>query len=313
MTELVSAAPARGYVCRYCRLSSDGGEPACPSCGAPADIRAIRDDEGWVEQPPVRDMARIQFGRSACQITGTCVPVAEMNLAADDQIYFSHHVLLWTDPGTRLTLRPMPPGWVRRKAGMPLVMLDASGPGRVAISADDAGEILAVPLEAGRSVDVTEHRFLMATDAVTYSLFNSGVWLNHGSGSHVESYFPLGRYLDRFGAEQRGLLLLHASGNTYIRDLREGERIYLVPRALVYKDTSVRMNIHMERPASPGTHWRLSPLLRLTGPGRVAIQSQYELEYEGHWSWSGLGPDGSWRDHNPSPETKVWSLKDREP
>jgi uncharacterized protein (AIM24 family) len=312
MTELVSAAATRGYVCRYCRLGSDGSEPTCPNCGAPADVTAIRDDEGWVEQPPVHDMARIQFGRSTCQITGTCVPVAQMDLATDDQIYFSHHVLLWTDPGTQLTLRPMPPAWARKKAGMPLVMLDAAGPGHIALSEDDAGEIVAVPLEAGRSVDVMEDHFLVASAAVTYSLRYTGVWWNIGTGSHVETNFPLGRYMDRFSAEQRGLLLLHASGNTFIRDLREDERIYLMPRALVYKDTSVQMNVHMERPASPKAHWRLSQLVRVTGPGRVAIQSQYGGEEMPHWGWTGLGPDGSWRNHNANSPT-AWREKDREP
>jgi uncharacterized protein (AIM24 family) len=313
MTELVSAAATRGYVCRYCRLDSDSSVPACPNCGAPADISVLLDDEGWVEQPPVRDMARIQFGRSTCQITGSCVPVAEMELAADDQVYFSHHVLLWTDPGTRLSLRPMPSGWARRKDGMPLVMLDAAGPGGIAFSEDDAGEILAVPLEAGHSVDVMEHHFLVATGTVAYHMFYTGVWWRIGSGNQVESFFPLGRYLDRFSAEQRGLLLLHASGNAYIRDLRENEQIYLVPRALVYKDQSVQMNIHLERPASAKTHWRLIPLVRLTGPGRVAIQSQYGHEDVGHWGWSGLGPDGTWRNHNPKPATVGWTAKDNEP
>jgi uncharacterized protein (AIM24 family) len=298
-------------VCRYCRLGSDASEPTCPNCGAPTDLTAIRDDEGWVEQPPVRDLARIQFGRSTCQITGSCVPVAEMELATDGQIYFSHHVLLWTDPGPQLSVRPMPSAWARKKAGMPLVMLDAAGPGRMALSEDDAGEIVAVPLEAGRSVDVMEDHFLMASAAVAYRLLYTGVWWNIGSGNHVESFFPLGRYLDRFSADQRGLLLLHASGNTFIRDLREDERMYLVPRALVYKDASVEMNIHMEVPASPKAHWRLSPLVRLTGPGRVALQSQYEAEELPHWGWSGLGPNGTWRNHNP--DMTAWSAKNREP
>ena len=53
-----------GYVCPYCRLNSDPGSPTCLNCGAPVDVREARDDEGWVEQPPIRDLARIQFGRS---------------------------------------------------------------------------------------------------------------------------------------------------------------------------------------------------------------------------------------------------------
>jgi len=90
------------YVCPYCRLPSDASGSTCPNCGAPVHVAELRDDEGWVEQPPIRDMARIRFGQSQCQIAGTYVPVAEMSLAQGDQVYFSHHVLLWTDPWTQL-------------------------------------------------------------------------------------------------------------------------------------------------------------------------------------------------------------------
>src|SRR4029077_6638598 len=85
------------YVCRYCRQPSDPNSPTCPMCGAPVDIRSVVSDSGWVEQPPIRDMARLQLGQSHCQIAGTTVPAAEFTLAPEDWIYFSHHVLLWTE------------------------------------------------------------------------------------------------------------------------------------------------------------------------------------------------------------------------
>jgi len=66
-----NAGPGAPYVCRYCRLNSDASGPACPNCGAPVAVRELRDDEGWVEQPPIRDLARIQIGQSRCQITGS--------------------------------------------------------------------------------------------------------------------------------------------------------------------------------------------------------------------------------------------------
>lgn len=313
MTEVTSTDGRRGYLCPYCRMDSDASRLACPNCGAPVDVREVRDDEGWVEQPGISDMARIQFGRSRCQIAGTGVPVAEMDLAPGDRVYFSHHVLLWTDPKTQLTARQMDNGWDRKKAGMPLVMMEAAGPGRIAFSDDDPGEVIAIPLEAGRSIDVVEHHFLVATATVSYDWFNPGIWWALGTGSEKEWFHPLGRYMDRFTAEQRGLLLLHARGNAFIRDLRAEERIYVLPRALVYKDVSVHMNIHMERPASPRAHWRLTPMVRLIGPGRVAIQSQYGHEGEAHWGWDDLPNSGSWRNWNP--DTSHWRPKaiDREP
>jgi hypothetical protein len=51
--------------------------------------------------------------------------------------------------------------------------------------------------------------------------------------------------------------------------------------------------------------------VRLTGPGRVAIQPQYGGEEMPHWGWNGLGPDGTWRNHNP--DVTAWSAKNREP
>jgi hypothetical protein len=32
-----------------------------------------------------------------------------------------------------------------------------------------------------------------------------------------------------------------------------------------------------------------------------------------HWGWTGLDPDGSWRNHNPNPNPARWSTKDRQP
>jgi uncharacterized protein (AIM24 family) len=301
------------YVCPYCRLGSDASAPACPNCGAPVDVREVRDRSGWVEQPPIKDQARIQFGRSQCQISGNYVPVAEMDLAQGDSVYFSHHVLLWTEPGTQLAARQMAKGWDRRRAGMPLVMMEASGPGRVAFSDDDPGEVIAVPLQAGRAIDVVEHHFLVATSAVTYDWIRSGVWFTLGTGSDKEWFHPLGIYLDRFTANKHGLLLLHARGNAFIRDLDDGERIYVAARALVYKDRSVQMNVHLERPSSPNHHWRLIQMVRLVGPGRIAIQSKYGFEPEEHWGWNEIGPSGTWNNWNGEPSRWRPKIADREP
>ena len=52
---------------------------------------------GWEQLPPIKDMARIQFGQSRVQIEGTQVPVADFNLGGQEWISLSHHVLLWAD------------------------------------------------------------------------------------------------------------------------------------------------------------------------------------------------------------------------
>jgi uncharacterized protein (AIM24 family) len=280
----MSMPPAQGaYTCPFCRMASEGAGGACPHCGAPVDVRLKVSDSGWIEQPPIRDMARIRFGHSTCQISGAYVPVAEMQLHENDWVYFSHHQLLHNDPRIRLDNMPLKGGWKRMRAGMPLIMMRAQGPGHIAFSADEPGETLAVPLAPGRAVDVVEHRFLVATGNVGYGWDNSNVWYTTpGDDNNEEWHYPLGRTIDRFAATGgNGLLLLHAPGNSFIRDLQPRQRILVQPGGLVWKDQTVRMFLHFEYPR--GAYWFSSPRwqakttwLTLEGPGRVAVQSVYE-------------------------------------
>ena len=285
------AAPGTGieHTCTYCRLRSQlaEGQRSCPCCGAPIDLRAAVSASGWVEQPPIADMTRIQFGRSKVQVAGDVVPVADFSLDAGDSVYFSHHALLWADPQVRISNHPNAKGWKRMLAGMPSYMLDATGPGRVGISDNHAGEVIALPLPAGGAVWVREHRFLAASGSIDYTFVRSGLWFRTGSGDDKETHYPLGVYDDVFAArDQPGLLLLHAPGNTFIRDLAPGEHILVQPRSLLYKDLSVQMGLHLETPSVRGwSTWRRfqvrTMFLRLVGPGRVAVHSVFENELEG--------------------------------
>src|SRR5215467_8532690 len=193
-------------------------------CGAPVDIRSVVSGSGWVEQPPIRDMARLQFGQSHVQIAGTTVAVAEFSLAPQDWIYFSHHVLLWTEPRTRLGNMSMRGGWNRKMAGL--------------------------PMQHGQQIWVREHRFLCATGNITYDWYPADVWYETGQNSDDrEMHYPMGQYGDVFGAQGApGLLLLHAPCNTFIRDLRQGETLLVQPSSLLYRDVTVRVALHLEYP-----------------------------------------------------------------
>ncbi len=266
------------YDCPFCRMPSDGASgTSCPHCGAPVDIRLRVSDSGWIEQPPIRDMARIRFGHSTCQISGAYVQVAEMKLHEGDWVYFSHHVFLHADRNVRLENLPMKGGWGRVMAGLPLIMMRATGPGHVAFSADAPGDTLAVPLAPSQAIDVVEHQFLVATQNVTYAWDNSPVWFVTQDGNDSEYHYPVGRYMDRFTAtDGNGLLLLHAPGNTFIRDLTSGQHILVQPGALVWKDRSVHMSLHFEQPRGRWSRYDVATWLSLRGPGRVAIKSVYE-------------------------------------
>lgn len=272
------------YTCRYCRLPSDASGVACPNCGAPIDVREAVTDSGWTKQPPIVDLARLQFGRSRVQITGKQVPVADFALADQDWVYFAHQSLLWTDPATRLQSMSMAGGWRRMIAGMPIIMMQALGAGRIALSDNHAGEIVALPLPPHGRLWVREHRFLVADGRIGYTWEPAQIWFRTGSGDDRETHYPLGQVGDVFAAgEQPGLLLLHAPGNVFIRDLAPGQTLLIQPSALLYRDMSVQAHLHLEYPRG-GTFFGLfsssfsyrNVWLRLIGPGRVAVQSIFE-------------------------------------
>jgi len=286
-----------GYICRYCRQPSDPTGAACTSCGAPIDVAEVVSRSGWQKQPPIKDMARLQFGQSHVQIEGQQVPTADFTLAAGESVYFGHHNLLWLDPSTRIQAMSMAGGWKRMLAGLPIIMTQAIGPGHVALSDDHAGEIIALPLAQGQQMWVREHRFLAASGNLTYGFAPTNIWIQTGSGNDTETSYPLGYLGDIFSAQNGpALVLLHAPGNTFVRDLAAGETILMQPSALLYRDVSVQMHLHIEYPRGGGVFSFFSSSyshrhvwLRLIGPGRVAMQSVFERE-ESSEQITGLSP-----------------------
>jgi uncharacterized protein (AIM24 family) len=307
---MMTEAGVTTYVCPYCRTSSAGADATCPNCGAPVDV-ARRTTSGWVEQPPIPDMAKIQMGGSTMQILGKLAPAADVRLGAGEGVYFPQHSLLWQDPAVQVDNMSLRGAWDRMRGGLPVVMLEARGPGTISFSADRPGELVAIPVQAGSAVDVREHHMIAATSGLAFDWYDSGIWFmtqgDRGAGSQfggagllkmgldmagmdsgsddrrdeVEYHYPLGRQVDRFSAGDRpGLVLAQAGGNVFLRDLAEGETILVKPPALLYKDPAVAWQMHVEFPHAGMKLWRTWGnrylWLRLWGPGRVALQSSYE-------------------------------------
>jgi uncharacterized protein (AIM24 family) len=267
--------------CPWCAAEIDASHLSCPRCGATLKAPPIQSASGWTELPGRKDMAKLQFGDSFCQIEGLYVPVADVNLAGSDSIYFTHHILLWKDPQVNITIMPLASGWKRVFAGLPLIMTQAHGPGHIAFSRDAPGEMIALPLQPGEEVDVREHLFMLATNNVAYDWFSTNVWYTTRSGDDRETHYPVGMFMDRFSAPQApGLLLLHAAGNVFVRELAPGQTILVKPTALIFKDPAVEMQLHFEHPRSGFNMWgnwtNRYYWLRLWGPGRVAIQSVFD-------------------------------------
>ena len=278
----VQQTPAHGEAtCSWCGAQIDPTQTSCPRCGATVNARGATTRSGWVQLPGRKDMAKLQFGNSFCQIEGAYVPVADFNLAAADGIYFTHHVLLWKDPQVEVTTMSLAGAWKRMFAGMPLVMTQAQGPGHIAFSRDAPGEMIAVPIHPGQVVDVREHLFLVATHNVGYDWFQTNIWFRTKSGDDTETHYPVGMFMDRFASPQSpGLLLLHAAGNVFIRELGPGQTILIKPTSLVFKDPTVNMHLHFEQPNTGFFGWgswsNRYLWLRLIGPGRVAVQSVFD-------------------------------------
>jgi uncharacterized protein (AIM24 family) len=299
------------YACPYCRTTSSGAGTTCPNCGAPVDLARRTTESGWTELPAIPDMTRLQIGQSSAQIMGTLAPAADIRLAAGAGVYFPQHNLLWQEPAVQVRAMSLRGGWDRMRAGLPVIMLEAVGPGTISFSHDAPGEMVAIPLQSGAAVDVREHQLVAATLGVGYDWYDPGIWFSvSGDGGASQSggagllqmgldlagldsdrreeqrnevrwVYPVGRQVDRFtAAEAPGLVLVQCGGNAFVRDLGDGESMLVKPPALLFKDPTVGMELHVEYPAAGVQLWRTWGnrylWLRVTGPGRIGLQSSYD-------------------------------------
>jgi uncharacterized protein (AIM24 family) len=254
--------------CQWCHGQNSPEARSCEFCGAPLDKASLVSDSGWREAPRLRDMAEFRFSNSTCQVEGELVPVAEINLSPGDGVIFEHHTMLWKDESVPVSMYPLGGGLKRSLAGMPYVVTQAGGPGRIAFSRDAAGEIVTLLLHAGMELDAREHAFLAASHSVRYSFERIKGLTNilHGGS---------GMYLDRFvTAGEPGIVLLHGYGNVFERVLAPGEKILVEPGGYLYKDSSVNMQAQQMN-VRTGLMRHGMYLAEMTGPGRVGIQSMY--------------------------------------
>jgi len=261
--------PLERIQCQWCQGINPKGALSCHACGAPLDVRNLVSDSGWREAPRLKDMTEIKFANSTCQVEGEIVPVAEINLAQGESVYFEHHVMLWKDDTVPLTVMQLPGGLKRALAGMPFIISVAGGPGRIAFSRDATGELVVLPLHPGMELDVREHAFLLSSHHIQYSFIRIKGLANILFGGQ-------GMYMDRFVTTNvPGLLILHGYGNVFERTLAAGESIMVEPGAFLYKDSTVTMDVEFQKLGTGFFGGGGMRLARLGGPGRVGIQSMY--------------------------------------
>jgi hypothetical protein len=209
---------------------------------------AMSTHSGWLQLPGRKDMAKLQFGQSTCQIEGLYVPVADMAGRRRQRVFRAPRAPL-ERPATNITTMPLKGAWKRMFAGMPLIMTQAEGPGHIAFSRDAPGELIAVPIHPGQSWMCASISSSPLPATWTYDWFNTNVWFQTRNGDDTETHYPVGAFMDRFsGTAQPGLLLLHAAGNVFVRTLGPGESMLVKPTALIFKDPAVQMHLHFEHP-----------------------------------------------------------------
>lgn len=220
----------------------------------------------------------IRVGDLLVQIEGELVPVVDVELGRQQSVYFEHHILLWKHPNVRLGMKGLKGAGRRFFAGLQIFISEAHGPGNIAFSREASGQIVALRLQAGQSVDVREHQFLLATSNIDYSFF-----FQKGLANIFFSRSG-GLFIDRFtGMNDGGLLLIHGYGNVFEKRLAPGEVIDVEPGAWVWKDSSVQMDTvtALQSGGGGGIMGAIGAMVggfsfvlnRFTGPGRLGLQS----------------------------------------
>jgi uncharacterized protein (AIM24 family) len=272
--------------CAWCHAQFPVELTSCPRCGAAADVRAVVDQGGWIEAPGIKDMAEVQFGQSHAQVEGLMVPVVDVDLAAGDTVLCTHDKLLWHDGTVKLSTKKA--GFFKsHRSGMPLTLMQATGPGRIAFSDNHPGELTAMPLDTGQVLVARQHHMLLATGNVDYDGHNINLWYTMGSGDDQETEYPVGNF-ERFGVPggDPGLVFIHAAGNVFIRNLQQGEAVDVAPHSLLAWRGPMQTSLMIERkPLSGYYNHYLS--VRVEGPGTVWIQSGAMGKTQEHNSISG--------------------------
>lgn len=211
------------------------------------------------------------YGGVTYHIEGELVPVLQVELgAAAVGVYFEHHVLLWKDPQVQIGVKSLRGALKRMVAGMQVFVTQAQGPGGIAFSRDGAGHVFPIHLHQNEGIDVREHQFLAATEAVDYTF-------SRVKGAANMLFGGTGFFIDTFSCgEQEGIVWLHGYGNVFETTLAQGEQIDIEPGGWIYKDRSVQMQTITQR-LSTGFFGSAGQLFwnRFTGPGRVGLQSMY--------------------------------------
>src|SRR5579884_2095352 len=274
--------------CPSCQARIPDQSRFCPNCGAP--VAQATTVGTYTEPEPELDNPKepITLGDMTVRIEGELVPVVDVELGAQQTVYFEHHTILWKQPNVTLGFMGLQNAAKRFFAGLQIFISTAQGPGNVSFSREAPGQIVALRLQPGQAIDVREHQFLLATGNVDYNFY----WQQ---GLANVLFARTGLFIDRFtGTGSEGLLLLHGYGNVFEKNLQPGEMLDVEPGGWLWKDANVRMDtvsVLQSSGRGGGLMGALGAFVggaalmmnRFYGPGRVGIQSMtyHEPQAEG--------------------------------
>ncbi|MEJ0072095.1 MAG: AIM24 family protein [Pseudomonadota bacterium] len=202
-------------------------------------------------------------------VGGAIVPHLTFELGVGETVFFEHHIFLWKTTGLEIRLRGLAGAFKRLISGMDILVTEAVGPGTIAFSRDLPGEIRAFELAPGQELQVREHAFLAATSGIDYTWERSG-------GLATMMFGGTGLVIDRFVAgPSGGTVWLHGGGNVLEMNLAAGQQIDVEPGGWLYKDPSVTMETKFQGLRQGLLAGSDLACNRLTGPGRIGIQSMY--------------------------------------
>lgn len=274
--------------CATCQAAVPDKARFCPNCGAAVVVPQTAGN--YTEPQPEGDnpKAPIVLGDLAVRVQGELVPVVDVELGAQQTVYFEHHILLWKQPQVTLGFMGIKNAAKRFFSGLQIFISTAKGPGNIAFSREAPGQIVALRVLPGQAVDVREHQFLLATSNVDYNFY----WQQ---GLANVLFARTGLFIDRFtGTGGEGLVLLHGYGNVFEKTLAPGEMLDVEPGGWLWKDANVRMDtVSVLQTGGNGggllgalgafVGGAALTLNRFYGPGRVGIQSMtyHEPQTEG--------------------------------
>lgn len=220
-----------------------------------------------MEHPTLKPINTAEKSNPMYAIEGNLIPSLVLEMTPKQSVFFEHHLMSWKTPSLNIVTSKFNRRFKRGIGGMQIILLEASGTGKLALSRHATGHIFPMLLTPGQTLDVREHQYVAATNNLDYT---------SKSISEVPNvmYGGTAFFIDRFKAtDNEGMLWLHSYGDLFEITLEKGEQIDIDSGSWIYKDTTVQIQNQQDCFSMGMLGTRNVVYKRFTGPGRIGIQT----------------------------------------